>query len=157
YFIRLATLIGTDFPEKLPVLGYLAKNIGVRTWRDTWNEGVAVVSAEAVLDTEIAWEVGGFRFSIGDPSGGQAVFRLEIASDRNSILTAIADRAEEMEGVTNPVPRDSLQILARADGPVPVSRIQLHDLDLRVRLPKDWAKKGIIVGTNRIEPDGDQP
>lgn len=156
YFIRLATLIDTDFPEKLPVLGYLAKNIGVRTWRETWNEGAAVVSAEAVLDTEIAWELGGFRFSIGDPSGGQTVFRLEIASDRNSILTAIADRAEEMEGVTNPATRDGLQILARADGPVPASRIQLHDLDLRIRLPKG-AKKGTIVGTNRIEPDGDQP
>lgn len=152
YFIRLATLIGTDFPEKLPVLGYLAKNVGVRQWRETWNGDNAVISAEAVLDAEASWEVGGFRFSFGDPSGGQTSFRLEVASDRNSLLTSIADRGEEMAGITNPPPREGLQIFARADGPISASRIQIHDIDLRVRLPETWAKRGVING-DRIDPD----
>jgi hypothetical protein len=156
YYIRLDTLLGTDFPEKLPVLGYLAKNLGVRQWRETWNADATVTSAEAVLDGEIAWEVGGFRFSFGDPAGGQTAFRLEIASDRKSLLTSIADRGEEMAGITNPPPREGLQIFARADGPPSASRIQLHDLDLRIRLPEKWAKKGKVVG-DRIEPDGDHP
>jgi hypothetical protein len=47
YFIRLATLLWTDFPEKLPVLGYIAKNVGVRQWRETWNDNAVVISAEA--------------------------------------------------------------------------------------------------------------
>jgi hypothetical protein len=156
YFIRLSTLLGTDFPEKLPVLGYLAKNIGVRQWRETWNDDATVTSAEAVLDGELFLEVGGFRFSIGNPSGGQTAFRLEIASARNSILTSFADRAEETAGITDPPPRDGLQIFARSDGPPSASRIQLHDIDFRIRLPESWAKKGKIVG-DRIVPDGDQP
>jgi hypothetical protein len=156
YFIRLSTLLGTDFPEKLPVLGQLARRVGVRQWRETWNANATVVSAEAVLDGELAWEVGGFRFSVGDASGGETAFRLEIASDRNSLLTSIADRGEELADITDPPPSDGLQIFARADGPPSASRMQLHDLDFRVRLPRSWAQKGKIVG-DRIEPDGDQP
>jgi hypothetical protein len=41
-------------PERLPVLGYLARNVGVRQWRDTGNADAAVVTAGAVLDAEIA-------------------------------------------------------------------------------------------------------
>src|SRR5262245_48794140 len=157
YFIRLATLIGTDFVEKLPLFGYLAKRVGVRQWRDTWNDDAAVVSAEAVLEGEIVLlDKGGFRISIGNPSGGETVMPLEIASDRNSLLTALADRAEEMAGVTDPPPRDGLQIFARADGAPSATRIQLHGLDLRIRLPRDWAQKGKVVGDS-IQPDGDQP
>ena len=104
YFIRLATLLGTDFPEKLPVLGYIAKNVGVRQWRETWNDNSVVVSAEAVIDAAISWEKGGFQFSVGNAVGRQTFFRLEIASDRSSLLTAIADRGEEMAGITDPPP-----------------------------------------------------
>ena len=123
YFIRLATLLGTDFPEKLPVLGYIAKNVGVRQWRETWNDNAVVISAEAVIDAAISWEKGGFQFSVGNAVGGQTFFRLEIADDRSSLLTAIADRGEEMAGVTDPPPRDGLQIFARADSPLTPSRI----------------------------------
>jgi hypothetical protein len=157
YFIRLATLLGTDFPEKIPLLGSLAKRIGVRHWRETWNDDATVTSAEAVLAEELAWEVGGFRFAIGNASGGETAFRLEIASDRNSLLTTIADRGEEMAGVTDPPPRDGLQIFARADGPPSASRIQLHDLDLRVRLPESWATKGKVEGDRIVPLPGNQP
>ena len=155
YFIRLATLLGTDFPEKLPVLGYIAKNVGVRQWRETWNDDAVVVSAEAVIDAAISWEKGGFQFSVGNAVAGQTFFRIEIASDRSSLLTAIADRGEEMAGIVDPPPREGLQIFARADSPLAPSRIQLHDLDLRIRLPKDHALKGKREG-NRIKPIADQ-
>ena len=71
YFIRLATLLGTDFPEKLPVLGYIAKNVGVRQWRETWNDNAVVISAEAVIDAAISSEKGGFQFSVGNAVGRQ--------------------------------------------------------------------------------------
>jgi hypothetical protein len=81
YFIRLATLLETDYPEKLPILGYIAKNLGVRQWRETWNDNAVVVSAEAVIDAAISWEKGGFQFSVGNAVGGQTFFRLKIASE----------------------------------------------------------------------------
>jgi hypothetical protein len=155
YFIRLATLIGTDFPEKLPVLGYIARNVGVRHWHETWNDTSVVVSAEAVIDAAISWEKGGFQFSVGNAASDQTFFRIEIASDRQSLLTALADRGEEMAGVTDPPPREGLQVFARADSPLAPSRIQIHDLDLRIRLPKAHALKGTRVG-NRITPLADQ-
>ena len=156
YFVRLSTLLGTTFPEKLPVLGYLARHVGVRQWRESWNSEASVVQAEAVLEGEAFFELGGFRFSFGDPSEGLTPFRLEIASDRNSLLTSLADRGEEMAGITNPPPSDGLQVFARADGPPSASRIQLHDLAFRVRFPRSWAQKGVVQG-DRLVPDGDQP
>ena len=156
YFVRLATLLGTDFPEKLPVLGYIARNVGVRQWRETWNDTSVVISAEAVIDAAISWEKGGFQFSVGNVIDDQTVFRIEIACHRSSLLTAIANRGEEMAGITDPPQRDGLQIFARADSPLIPSRIQLHDLDLRIRLPKKHALKGKIEG-NRIKPIADTP
>lgn len=156
YFVRLATLLGTDFPEKLPVLGYIARNVGVRHWRETWNDTAVVISAEAVIDAAISWEKGGFQFSVGNAVDDQTILRIEIASDRSSLLTAIADRGEEMAGVTDPPQRNELQIFARADSPLLPSRIQIHDLDLRIRLPKEHALKGKIEG-HRIKPIADTP
>ena len=115
-----------------------------------------MISAEAVIDAAISWEKGGFQFSVGNVIDDQTVFRIEIACHRSSLLTAIAYRGEEMAGITDPPQRDGLQIFARADSPLIPSRIQLHDLDLRIRLPKKHALKGKIEG-NRIKPIADTP
>lgn len=158
YFIQLDDLLGSEIPEKIPLVRDLVRRIGVRQWRETWNSDNAVISALAVIDGDLAWNVGGFRFSIGNASGGETTFRLEIASDRNSLLTTIADRAEEMAGITDPDPGPGLQIFARADGPISASRIQLHDLELRLQLPETWAKRGkISAAGDRIDLDVDNP
>lgn len=152
YFIRLDTLLGAHFLQKAPVLQYL----GVRSWRETWNGEASVVTAEAVLEAALEGDIGGLHFSFGAAQAGETVFRIEIASDRSSIVTGLADRAEEMAGVTDNPPRPGLQIFARADGPSIPTRVQIHDIGLRIRLPEKWAKKGVIKN-DRLVLDTDHP
>ena len=155
YFIRLDKLVGLDFLAEVPLLGRLVRNAGVRRWREVWNDEASVIEAEVVFDAALSWEWGGFEFAVGDVGAGQTAFRIEIASDRTSLATSLLDEGEDVAGITDPPPREGLQILARADGPPAASLIQIHDISLRIRLPRKWARKGEITAPGVIQPVGD--
>lgn len=150
YYIPLSTILGTFGLENFPVVGYLEPvlravehRVGVRNWRDTWNDTHAMVTGTAVLSESLAIEKGGFGFSIGEPGGGTTEFRFELSMARTSVLEAMLDAASELAGIGDPEDADGkLQFFLRSDAVPFTFRLALHDLSMSLRLPASAVKKG---------------
>jgi hypothetical protein len=153
YFMPLSTILGTFGLENWPVVGYaepllraIEHHVGVRTWKDTWNDTHTMVSGTAVLSK--ALDLGkkdGWGLSIGEPGGGTTEFRFEMSAARTPILAALLDLYDELDGVEDPAEAEGkLQFFLRSDA-LPFSfRLSLHDLSVSVRLPKAAVKKGQV-------------
>jgi hypothetical protein len=148
--------------EKLPVLSFAMDGVGVRRLRETWNDTHYVVTGEAVLreDTPIDMKI--WELLIGHGSGGDSVFRFELAVARMSIASLIVANGEELLGVSeSELASEDVKFQAfwRADGPSPTFRLAIHDLTGRLRL-RDYFKKGrlieeagAVVGIEMIDPE----
>lgn len=170
YYIPLSTILGTFGLENWPVIGYaepllreLEHHVGVRRWRDTWNDTHTTVMGTAVLSTPFEWEIGdsGFFIAFGQAGDDTREFDFEISTPRTSLLEALTDYALEVEGVEDPADaEEKLQFFFRSDG-IPFSfRFTLHDLAVSLRLPEKSVRKGqVVVDTEghpiRILPSSD--
>jgi hypothetical protein len=149
YYIPLSTILGTFGLEHFPVVGYaepllhaIEHHVGVRSWRDTWNDTHATVIGTAVLGHSLdLGKKDGWGLSIGEPGGGTTEFRFELSTPRTSLLQAMADYALELGGVEDPEEAEGkLQFFFRSDA-LPFSfRLTLHDLSMSIRLPASIRK-----------------
>jgi hypothetical protein len=152
YYIPLSTILGTFGLENFPVVGYaepllraIEHHVGVRSWKDTWNDTHATVMGTAVLSKELdLGKKDGWGLSIGNPGGGTTEFGFELSTARTSLLQAMADFALELGDVEDPEEVDGkLQFFFRSDA-LPFSfRLTLHDLSISIRLPAS-VKKGEV-------------
>lgn len=158
YYIPLSTILGTFGLEHFPVVGYaepllraIEHHVGVRSWRDSWNDTHATVMGTAVLGHSLdLGEKDGWGLSIGQPGGGTTEFRFELSTPRTSLLQAMLDSALELGGLEDPEDAEGkLQFFFRSDA-LPFSfRLTLHDLSMSIRLPAAVQK-----GQVQNDPDG---
>lgn len=160
YYIPLSTILGTFGLEHFPVVGYaepllraIEHHVGVRSWRDSWNDTHATVMGTAVLGHSLdLGKKDGWGLSIGEPGGGTTEFRFELSTPRTSLLQAMLDFALELDGVEDPEEAEGkLQFFFRSDA-LPFSfRLTLHDLSISLRLPAS-VKKGQVQNDAQGNP-----
>lgn len=158
YFIPLPTLLPSivGIPlEKIPGFGPLYKkygvNVGVRDLHQTWNDTYTTVSGEAVIDTEIELELGGFALVAGNADGEQTTFRFELSSSRESLLDLLAADASGAD--------PAIVAFLETDAYPKKSRTVIHGLGLKLRLPREHAHLGErimegaeVVGVRAVVP-----
>jgi hypothetical protein len=159
YYIPLSTIVGTLGLERFPVLGdklvaafqFLSRRIGVRRWHDSWNDTHAMVRGTAVLATgELTVDLGAFELAFGDPAGGATELEFELASDRSTLLSTAVALGEEVLGASDL--DGKLAFAFRADGPPGGFRLVVRDLSLRLRLKREYFRKGEVVLGSDGEP-----
>jgi hypothetical protein len=154
YYIPLSTVLGTFgleywpfFHFAKPLLLDLEHHIGIRSWRDTWNDTHTTVMGTAVLSKSFDWEIGdsGFFIAFGHAAEDTREFRFEISAARTSLLQTLSDFALELEGVEDPAEaEEKLQFFFRSDA-LPFSfRFTLHDISASLRLPESSVTKGQV-------------
>lgn len=169
YFIPLKTLLSTaaGLPlDKLPLLEPLydavLNHVGVRNYRESWNDTHVTIDGEAVLDGEAAIPFGGFALVFGKAGAGATCFDFQIAAERRSVLKAgidagveaIVGTASEEEDVDQP-----LQMFLQMDAFPNVFRITLSGSGMSLRLPLEHAKlgekeeNGSVIGIKRVTPE----
>ena len=159
YFIPLTTLLPSvvGLPiDKLPLLGVLYKsigsNVGVQHFRQTWNDTHVFIEGQAVVEGEAIIDLMGIGLVLGQAGSGLTGFRFEVAASRRSLLDALGGDSTGADA--------SLKVFLQADAFPSSFRISVHDLGLRLRLPKQhvqlgsYVKKGdTIVGIQAVDAD----
>lgn len=179
YFVPLSTLIPvtTHIPGLAALSGWqrLLTKIGVRDYRESWNDGYQMVRGQAVVDVDASLSVGGFELLFGAGSEGQLAVDFEISRTRKTLLETLAQVALDAGIAALPevsIP-DAMDLLAQdglidpesplllVDAPPSGFRITVRGLALRLRLPPSSAvlgrlvknEQGEVVGVEAVEPE----
>ncbi|HYI12141.1 MAG TPA: hypothetical protein VEK57_24015 [Thermoanaerobaculia bacterium] len=160
YYIPLSTILGTLGLQHVPLFGYLEPfvremqhHIGVRSWRDSWNDTHASVLGTGVLSGPIAFNLGGFGFAFGEQVGETTEFEFELTAPRSSLMQLMLAAGAELAGIGNPEEEEEkLQFFFRSDV-LPFSfRIALRGLQWSLQLPESAVKKGQVVNDAEGHP-----